>query len=41
MDLYRGETKTDPFALRGSADELTVKDFIATGTYSFAEKRTS
>lgn len=38
MDLYRGETKTDPFALRGSADELTVKDFIATGTYSFAEK---
>lgn len=29
---------TDPLALRGEADELTVKDFVATGTYSFAEK---
>ena len=36
MDEYR--SNTDPFALRGSADEMTVKDFIAEGTYSFAEK---
>ena len=36
MDLFRNNT--DPFAMRGKADELTVKDFIASGTYSFAEK---
>ena len=36
MDNFR--SYTDPLALRGEADELTVKDFVATGTYSFAEK---
>ena len=36
MDDFR--SYTDPLKLRGEADELTVKDFVATGTYSFAEK---